>query len=676
MKISLNKILACASIGAAIFVSSCSDDFLKPEPLSFFEPEATFTTESGLIAAMGQLDRHLMLMGTNDPGDLMTPVHTQFLFSDMLVIGATDKTGMICNYSTDLIPSKSTYSSQADQTRIHDCIWFWNEFYRAVKYANSVLEFAPKVEGLDEETLNGYIGRAYFHRSLRYMGLVNMFGNIPLVTQMPKVPKRNYSSTSREAILKMLQEDMEFAVKWVPDQTPGSYTSDYPGGFVNKGACRILLAKVYMANYEYEKAKEQLDIVIDQSGYSLMRENFGNNMLNANDFPGIETWTITDNVIWDLHRPENVFNGNNKETILAVANAGTKMVGTWPMRNLSPFVFNNAITDPDGKQALSNYNWTKRDPQNDWLRVMGRGIATLRPTTWSQYDLWSVEGKYDTKDLRHSHEVGNWLRMEDLTYNTQGSKYYGQKLKLYSDDGRLLCNDTIRRWYNIPLYKLYRWDYSNDKSVNMGSTEWRGAIGIGSTNHTYIYRLAEAYLLRAECKLYMKQDGTSDVNEVRKRAHCEHLYTNVNIDDVFDERARELYLEEFRHDELVRASFCIAQSGITDREGNTYTIDEIYTPKGSDTDKTGGSFWYKRTTGTCPDDKHIGFNNGVTYNISASMAHPYYIMGKHNIFWPIPEFAIEDNDLGTLWQNYGYTGYNADIKLFTDWREAVADESR
>ena len=675
MKLSFKKIFAGVSLSAAILMSSCSDEFLKPDPLSFFEPGATFTTESGLAAALGQIDRNLMLMYTNCH-DLHIPLHTQFLFSDMFVIGATDKQEQILNWSTDFVPSKSVYSSQTDDKRMHSCIWFWNEFYSGIKYANTVIEYAPKVESLDEKTLNAYLGRAYFHRSYRYMGLVSMFGNIPLVTQLPKSPKRNYSSTSREAILKMLQKDMEFAVEWVPDQTPGTYNEAYPGGFINKGACRMLLAKIYMCNYEYQKAKEQLDIVINESGYSLMTQTFGDDkLLDETYFPGGQTWKIERNVIWDLHRPQNVFNGNNKETIQGIVNGGIKTEKTQLMRTLSPFVFNNAITDPDGKQAMTNYNWNDRDVASDWIRVMGRGIASFRPTTWAQYDLWSVEGKYDTKDLRHNHEVGNWLRMEDLTYNTKGSKYYGEHLRLYNDEGRLLCNDTIRRWYNIPLYKIYNWDYENFNKKS--STEWRGATGSNGTessSHFYLYRLAEAYLLRAEVKIYLKQDATEDVNIVRRRANCEQLYTKVTIDDVFDERARELYLEEMRHDELVRASFCLANTGVADRDGNTYTIDEIYTPKGDDTGKGGGSFWYKRTTGTCPDDKHIGYNNGVTYNISASMAHPKYTMGKHNIFWPIPEFAIVDNDLGKLYQNFGYTGYDPNIKLFNDWEQAVVDE--
>lgn len=46
-------------------------------------------------------------------------------------------------------------------------------------------------------------------------------------------------------------------------------------GMINKGACRQLLIKCYLANGEFQKAKEQADILIEQSGYSLMQDEFG-----------------------------------------------------------------------------------------------------------------------------------------------------------------------------------------------------------------------------------------------------------------------------------------------------------------------------------------------------------------------------------------------------------------
>ena len=69
---------------------------------------------------------------------------------------------------------------------------------------------------------------------------------------------------------------MEFAVQHVPDQKDMTYI-----GMINKGACRQLLIKCYLANGEFQKAKEQADILISQSGYKLMTETFGTFLIHT-----------------------------------------------------------------------------------------------------------------------------------------------------------------------------------------------------------------------------------------------------------------------------------------------------------------------------------------------------------------------------------------------------------
>lgn len=45
-----------------------------------------------------------------------------------------------------------------------------------------------------------------------------------------------------------------------------------------------------------------------------------------------------------------------------------------------------------------------------------------------------MNGVEDKEDLRHNSKVGNWVNMEDLTYNNKDSKYYGQNFMLYSPE--------------------------------------------------------------------------------------------------------------------------------------------------------------------------------------------------------------------------------------------------
>lgn len=50
-----------------------------------------------------------------------------------------------------------------------------------------------------------------------------------------------------------------------------------------------------------------------------------------------------------------------------------------------------------------------------------------------------------------------------------------------------------------------------------------------------------------------------DLNVLRKRAKSAELYTKtVTIGDIMNERARELYWEEWRNVELTRVSLCLA----------------------------------------------------------------------------------------------------------------------
>lgn len=657
----LNHIGLALLMGSTILFSGCSEEFLKPAPLSFYEPTATFSTESGLKAAMAIADRHMKLYYACDHNEML-PLGTEYIFSDLMVASATDKKSMLCDIANMLTPnSDNTTLNHLDRT---NSMWyFWKETYNGIMYANTVIQFVDKVEGLDEATRNAYKGRAYFHRAFRYMALVFQYGDVPLVTKILEVPKQNYKSTKRDAILEMITKDMEFAVQWVPDQKNMSLV-----GMVNKGACRMLLSKCYLATGEFGKAKDQLDILIDNSGYSLMQNNFG----TFNDGGEPLTWPITRNVIWDLHRAENKLIAANKEVIMGIPNRGEEaesFVKMLTMRILYPFLFDSRLQTKDGKQALQNLrrNHADYNSQYDYMRAMGRGIATFRPTYFSTHTMWKVNEIDDNGDLRHSSAVGNWVRMTDYKVNNKASSEFGKPITLFDDNGKLLCSDTIRRWFDVPHYKFYLDDPVNDANIT-GSDGLRGATNGGNADW-YLYRLAEAYLLRAEAKFYLG-DATAadDVNEVRKRAKCTQLYTEVTIGDIMNERARELYWEEWRNVELTRVSLCLARSGKPDEWGNTYSLDNF--DKQSGTDATGGSYWYQRI------NRYSMYNKGPIQINATGTSNPNYTMDKKNIYWPIPYAAITANNKGKLSQNYGYNGYDPATPKWDKWEDAVADEDK
>ncbi|MDR0543177.1 MAG: RagB/SusD family nutrient uptake outer membrane protein, partial [Dysgonamonadaceae bacterium] len=246
----------CLILTGLFMFGSCSEDFLKPDPLSIYERDAIFSTEPGLKAAMAICDRHIRTYWTNVSANSNSVViGTEYMFSDLAVYGKTDVNGnsVNFNFADGLSPTGGAAGPGGNDGNYIN--HYWSETYSGIKYANTILTYIDKVTSLDEAARNAYKGRAYFHRAYRYMGLVFQYGDVPLITKILDVQKQNYRSTKKAAILDMITKDMEFAVEWVPDQKDMTHI-----GMVNKGACRMLLIKCYLATGQWQKAKEQADI--------------------------------------------------------------------------------------------------------------------------------------------------------------------------------------------------------------------------------------------------------------------------------------------------------------------------------------------------------------------------------------------------------------------------------
>lgn len=82
-----------------------------------------------------------------------------------------------------------------------------------------------------------------------------------------------------------------------------------------------------------------------------------------------------------------------------------------------------------------------------------------------------------------------------------------------------------------------------------------------------LFRLAEAYLIRAEAKFRLGADATADINELRRRAHCTRLVQTVTEKELVDEWAREFYLEGRRRSDLVRFGMFTSSKYLWDWKG-------------------------------------------------------------------------------------------------------------
>ena len=590
-------------------ITSCSESWLDPKPLSFYAPEQVMSEVQVMYSTIAECDKKLR---REFYGDDAPPLLTEAIFSDISVEGTTDKSGPAQNMNAQITPSSQLNSN--DHNKIG---WYWQESFNRLKDANTVVTYIDNPTYRDEAERNALLGNAYFHRAYIYYRLVHQFGDVPFAGQLYREPKLNFQTTKREVILQKIKEDMEFAVKWTKDGVER--------GRVTKGACQHLLIKIYLALGLFDEAIATANDLINGGTYALMTQPFGT---FVNPYPAHHN--ITRNVIWDLHRHENKAISANREVLyvmLSREDVSDSRADTRLQRNCVPFWSvgsNKQIFCPDGSSGGISDEINQEVPQ---VEMFGRGIGRMRNTPYHHTYIWD-----DDNDLRHSRTVGNWMEMEDLVFNNKlmtNMEYYKTPLKKYMDNGETATTDTIRSWFGWPHYKVWC------TSPRMGKPD-------GGAMDLYLFRLAETYLLRAEAYWWKGQTGLAmaDVNTIRTRAQCAP-YTNeggFDLLDIIAERARELYYEEPRKTELTRISYIFALTGKpSPYDGKTYSLANF-----SDT-----NFWYDHLMATGDF-----YNKGVT-----TVFGKIYTMSPYHVLWPVPAGEIEGNAQGTINQNKGYSGY-------------------
>ncbi len=614
MKINIENIGIVLFLLISLFFTSCSDSFLAPEPLSFYAPENVLTDEKGLQAV---LDNALEKFRDEYCTD-QAPFLVNLKYSDVAVDGSTDKATPWQDLNSQMLP---------DGTNNHNAYtkigWYWDESYSIIKDCNTVITRIDEAEFSSETAKKALLGSAYFLRAYRYYAHTLQFGDIPLVLEELSEPKLDFYSTTKESIWAKMIKDLEYAELNVPE------ANLVDKGQVTNAACKHLLAKYYLLEGKFDDAVRVTSEIIDGGIHNLNTQRFG-----------IDKDVAMKDVVWDMFRAENKSIAENTEGLLmSVDRYGIdgNSTGVKSMRNVVPmYGLSGIIKTPNGANGMSD----AANQEIGLVEKYGRGIARIRPTYYAQKKVWNLNGDMDITDYRHRNDNGNWVTMEDLVYNnpalkTSNNAWYGKNLQLRSNDGTLLCLDTIRSWFDWPNYKVWVPD-PDQVQPQGGPGDW------------YIFRLAETYLLRAEAYVWKGewQKAANDINVIRQRANAQTMYSANDIQSqtigaVLDERTRELYYEELRKVELTRIAIIYATTGIQCYNGKIYTMDQL----------SEDNFWFDRVV-----EVSDFYNKGVKTSYGN-----LFTCSPFHIFWPIPSYAINSNTGGIINQNKGYTGVERNV---------------
>ncbi|CAN5653814.1 RagB/SusD family nutrient uptake outer membrane protein [soil metagenome] len=154
------------------------------------------------------------------------------------------------------------YSLATSNTMIYQ---FWQEYYKAIFNANIVLD---KIEGasVDAGYKEGVKAQMMFLRGLYYFDMVQLWGDVPLVTT-PLTGEESYGilRSPQSAVYDQIKKDLIYAA----DKLPLASAITMPGR-ASKGAAQTLLGKVYLTLGDKASAATVLKEVYNSNQYSLL----------------------------------------------------------------------------------------------------------------------------------------------------------------------------------------------------------------------------------------------------------------------------------------------------------------------------------------------------------------------------------------------------------------------
>ena len=518
-----------------VFIGCDETEFLEPQPVDFFAPENSFETAADFEAAVLHLHGQMRDNFYSDDNFGLFPnagiqgTDIMYLHKD---IGFTTDMGSL------LLPTNSLVFTA-----------LWQPAYRIIFDANAIIGRASSTDNqLTEAERAEFVAEAKFFRGYCYKMLANLYGGVPLVLEETKSPLRNFVRATRTETYQQAAADLEEARLNLGD------INEVADHRINNLAASHMLAEVYISLQRWQDAIAAASQVIDHSATALMTERFGALADSKYLIPEYDT-----DVYWDLFRQGNQNRSDGNTEAIWVLQYEWETPGGYERsrsggpeyeRLFAPRLWQAKVENSDGS--------TSPLVPNPNAFTGGRSSGFTRPTHFFHQTIWDRSGFEE--DIRNSD--ANIVR--DFMVRNPQSEHNGKWV--FKDNLPILLNslnDTTRNFY--PWLSKTSTPGQQPAPAFLENPVVEG--GLSWSHHAfrdnYAIRLAETYLLRAEAYLGEGNlaSAAEDINVVRRRAQAPEITANeVDIDYILDERARELYIEEFRLLTLTRLGLYVERT--------------------------------------------------------------------------------------------------------------------
>jgi len=143
---------------------------------------------------------------------------------------------------------------------------FFGDYYQGITRANILIVKLPNATFSNEANKARFLAEARTLRAFYYFELVNLFGNIPLITEPVSVAGiQNIEQASKADVYAFIEAELNASLNDLPTTVPSAEL-----GRLTQGAAKAILGKVYLFEEKWAEAAAQLQDVNGTPGGTSM----------------------------------------------------------------------------------------------------------------------------------------------------------------------------------------------------------------------------------------------------------------------------------------------------------------------------------------------------------------------------------------------------------------------
>ena len=491
------------ALAIVLLTAACKKSYLDEDPPSLYTP-ASLSDSLGYEAALVGLYNH---------------TSTIFSWSDrqgwlsVWQVG-TDIANATANQEGIEIPFYNyTQLTSTDPA----AAYMWNRNYILINQANVILDgvASPSLTTVSANGKNQISAEAKFFRAYAYNSLATLYGDVPIIEHALSGPKIDFTRAPLEQVNNLIVADLIAAAASLPDiEAVKSNSKGRLYGRANKFMAMQLLSEVYLRIGKPDLAEVQAQTIISSGKFSLIKNRYG-----------IKT-SLPGDYYSDMFQVGNIRRSQgNTEAI-------------WVLEQENPTAVVGGITGSPQQRRVWGAQYYAMNGMALADSLGGRAVARLRLSNWVIY------GLYKNNDIRNSKYN---LRRRYYYNDPANTALFGKIIPYTGPDTLFRICPSITKW---------------------GQFDPNDTFGFASIKDYMLMRLGETYLLLAEAQFKQGklQQAADNINVLRQRAFADFPASGkveaseINLNFILDERARELVGEENRRMTLMRTGTLVERS--------------------------------------------------------------------------------------------------------------------